>query len=209
MKKLITMVALCAAVFTTSQAQSFVGGSFSIDTEGGKTTVAGTSTDNPSTTTFEIGARYGYNLNDKWAIGAGIAYTTDSYTYINGNDETVEENGNMFYFAPFARYTVATLGKFKFIGEAEFAYGTGGSEEVEAGTTTTGPDKSVVAFTIQPVVQFAINDKWAIESTINVVSLGYSSTTESGNNREETTNTFNFGAGTNVGLISISALYNF
>lgn len=209
MKKLIALVALCAAITATTQAQSFVSGAFGIQTEGGEQTFNGTTTDNPSSTTFQIGARYGYNLNDKWAIGAGIAYSSESSSYVNGNDETIENSENIFYFAPFARYTFANLGKFKFIGEAQLAYGKGGSEEVDAGTTTTGPDKSVIAFNIQPVVQFEINEKWSIESTVSVVSLGYSSTIESQDSWESTTNEFNLGAGTNVGLINIAAIYKF
>lgn len=209
MKKLLTLVALCTTVFATSQAQSFVSGAFNYSRNTGDDTYADDSRNNLSNrgSSFGITPRYGYNLNEKWAIGIGIDYYTASYEYSN-TSYTNETNRTMTTFAPFARYTFATVGKFKFLAEGVIGYGIGSTER-KTSLATDNYDDSKFSIRVAPVVQFAFNDKWSLESTINVVSLGYTSEKSSGDGYESTDNNFNLGAGTNVGLISIGALYNF
>lgn len=213
MKKIIVLTVICILTLTTIDAQHFVSGSFSYSSTSGEVKFDSNSEDLPSTSSFELLPRYGYQLNDKWAIGAGIGYVSSKQTEIDDAGVKTSLKNNLIAFAPFARLTFAKFHKFNFIAEGQIAFGTGSNEYSEDGDVYADTDLSLFAIDIAPVIQFNISEKWALETTINLFSFGYTSQSESDDDYDVTQNSFNIGAGvddlTTIGAISIGAIYKF
>ena len=107
MKKIFA-VALVAMMTMTANAQVYVGGSLSFASQSTEK-LAG----DKSETSFSIMPEIGYNLNEEWAIGAVIGYTSNKFAGVSatvpGYGTNVSESA--FTFNPYARYTFANLGK--------------------------------------------------------------------------------------------------
>lgn len=214
MKKIIVFAVICLTTLSSIDAQSFVSGSFSYSSTSGEETNNSNSEDLPSTSSFELLPRYGYQVNDKWALGVGLGYMTQKTTqynndYYNNTRNTEISKFNMIVIAPFVRLTFAKLNKFSFMAEGELAFGFGDSELTVDGSNVANPDISLKSLSIAPVIKYDINDRWAIESTVKIFGISYSSYKQSEDNYEASNNSFDFGAGTDLGAISLGAIYKF
>lgn len=56
------------------------------------------SNDDANTTTFSIAPEVGYNLNEKWAVGA-------SFGFVHSSDDDFDVSSNAVVFNPYARYS--------------------------------------------------------------------------------------------------------
>lgn len=200
MKKLVLLATLFVAVSSIASAQYWVSGGFSY--------TSSEEANDDKSSSFVITPRLGYELNDKWSIGGGIGYSSSSEK--NGNDEV---NRSLFEIAPFARYKIASLSKFNFQAEAVLAFGFGSSEYINNGTVVSEPDLSSTGFSIAPVIGYEINEKWTLETTINLFGLNYQTYTEEEGGNSDDSSDFYLGAGTDdiftTGAITVSAIYKF
>lgn len=109
MKKI--MMTLAAIAFAaTMNAQVYVGGTLGFssskdDTEGAK-----------ATTNFTIKPEVGYNLDENFAVGIALGFTSDKH----GDADAI----TTFEIAPYARYTFAKLDKVNFFVDGELSYAT-------------------------------------------------------------------------------------
>ena len=200
MKKLLLLATLFVALSSIASAQYWVSGGFSY--------TSSEETNDDKSSSFTITPRLGYELNDKWTIGGGIGYRTS--TVQNGNDE---ESHNLFEIAPFARYKIASFNKLNFSAEGVLAFGFGSSKYTENDVVVSEPDLSSLGFSIAPVVGYEINEKWELETTINLFGLNYQSYTEEEDGNSQESSDFYLGAGTDniftTGAITVSAIYKF
>jgi hypothetical protein len=109
MKK-IMMTLAAVAVAATMNAQVYLGGTLGFtstkaDTEGAK-----------ATTNFEIKPEVGYNLDENWAVGIALGFSSTKA----GDADAV----TTFEVAPYARYTFAKLDKVNFFLDGEVSYKT-------------------------------------------------------------------------------------
>ena len=54
---------------------------------------------------FSISPDFGYNLNERWAIGAELAYAHEGTYYYNEGKDRISSHVNSFAIAPYARYS--------------------------------------------------------------------------------------------------------
>lgn len=142
------MVASLAA-----SAQVYVGGSFGFQSikpyDGAKTS-----------TSFSIKPEIGYNLDENWAVGIQLGYTS---TNANAKFEKTEETIGIINVAPYARYTFAKTGIASFF--------------VDGGLTfdfyTADAEGTVWGIGIRPGVKLAVSEK--VDLIAKLGYLGYAS----------------------------------
>lgn len=111
---------------------------------------------------FSISPRLGYNLNDKWAIGIALGYSTSTVE----NSAISETTTSGIGIVPFIRYNCVEAGKFVFFGQAELGYTSYESEfstPVGSANVSTKTDYSTTGLNINPGVAYNINESFAVE----------------------------------------------
>ncbi|HOT15902.1 MAG TPA: outer membrane beta-barrel protein [Bacteroidales bacterium] len=164
----------------------FVGGAFSVEMDKTKNATE----DIYKRTSFGITPKVGYYLNDQFAIGGAIGYTTSSYTYFYGAgdaDDTKSTSNNMS-ISPFIRYHAVEAGNFSLFVEPMLSIGFGSSKSERGSTTTSDADHSSFGIQISPAMSYKINDKINIEAYFG--GLSYSSSTEKEGDNKRTATSF-------------------
>ena len=155
----------------------FIGGGFNLSSDKIK--------DGAETLSFSITPKIGYFLNDNFALGLGLGYSTSKRTGNNGNEVFTS---NSWSFDPFARYYVAKTGNLSFFGE--------GSIEIGGSTATDNPKFFTMAVRVSPALSYNLSDKVSLEA--NLGGLSYSSITDKDDTYKST------GIGLNFGLDDIT-----
>ena len=113
MKKVI-LAALVAVASLSANAQVYLGGTLGIN--------AGKVNKNAENVIkFQIAPEIGYNINEKWAVGLGIGFTTQNGDFTGDNQNYFEtfqmptsgkytKSVSVFTIAPYARWTFAKTG---------------------------------------------------------------------------------------------------
>ena len=142
MKKIFA-IALVAMMTMTANAQVYVGGTVGVKS---------LSSDGTSATSFTIAPELGYNLNDSWAIGVGVGYSTNNIAYneAGGFAGKLDKNVNTFTVSPYVRYTFAKLDKVNFFADGIVSYANTGNSDVKVNAFGIG---------IQPGVAINLNEK--------------------------------------------------
>lgn len=146
MKKFFLVAAMMVATLAVN-AQVYVGGSL-----GFKSVKVKKGAD--ATSHFSILPELGYNLDENWAVGIQLGYTSDEM----GKDETVTK----FTIAPYARYTFAKSGIASFFVDGGIIFESYGSDD-EGSTFGVG---------LRPGVKFAVSEK--VDVVAKTGYLGYS-----------------------------------
>lgn len=156
MKKIFA-VALVAMMTMTANAQVYVGGTVGLKSM---------SCDGTSATSFTINPELGYNLNDSWAIGVGVGYSTNNIAYDKdgGFAGKLDKNVNTFAVSPYVRYTFAKLDKVNFFADGIVSYANTGNSDVKVNAFGVG---------IQPGVAINLNEKVSFVAKLG--QIGYSS----------------------------------
>lgn len=209
MKKLLTIVALAMTIFTNSNAQFFAGGSFGISSSTNSHEPGTPNIYEHTSSSISISPMLGYFINDKFAVGASLDISTGKNKTNFSNGTTTEYNDHTTGFTPFARYYFANIKNISLFAEAQLGLSTTKRESIGYNGDNT-PETNTVFFNIKPALSYKLNEHFDIEAYINILSLGTShSVTKNDDGSSETTNSTNFGAGLNVGVINISAIYRF
>ena len=142
MKKFFT-VALVAMMAMAANAQVFVGGTVGVKS---------LSCDGTSATTFTINPELGYNLNESWAVGISVGYTTNNIAYDNngGFAGKLDKSVNTFSINPYVRYTYANFDKVNLFVDGMVSYANTGNSDVKVNAFGIG---------FQPGVAVNLNDK--------------------------------------------------
>jgi hypothetical protein len=213
MKKIVNVALFLLFVVASANAQLFVGGGFSISTEGGSIKRNGNSEDKESSTSFFLEPKLGYFLSEKFAVGGKLIISASKGPDINNDVKKT----SAFGLAPFARYYMVNFNKFSLFGEAELSFVFGNTKYENNNVTTDGPKTTSIGLNVTPGVAFALSDKIELEGKINLFSFGYNHHSEKTNNNNNevinNTSTFGFGAGldniVNTGNFSIGAIFKF
>jgi hypothetical protein len=108
MKKILMTLA-AAFVAVSMSAQVYLGGSVGVNAWSTQK-LAG----DKSETTFSILPEIGYNINDEWAVGAVIGYSSDKFNGLTDRLVGVTLSESAFTFDPYVRYTFAKAGSVNF-----------------------------------------------------------------------------------------------
>lgn len=196
MKKLILLFAV-VAISAQAFSQMFLGGSFSVDMDKTKNATE----DIYKSTSFGITPKVGYYLNDQFAIGGAIGYTTTSYTYFNGADDDTKSTRNNMSISPFIRYHAVEAGNFSLFVEPMLSFGFGSSKSERGSTTTSDADLSSFGIQISPAMSYKINDKINIEAYFGALSYSSSTEKEGENKRTATSFGLEFSSRLSLGFI--------
>ena len=142
MKKLFMMAAMMVATLAVN-AQVYVGGSLGFES-------SKANKDADATTSFSIKPEVGYNLDENWAVGIQLGYSSDE----QGKDYTESR----FEIAPYARYTFAKSGIASFFVD-------GGIQFISRGSDAEG---SMFGIGVRPGVKIAASNKVDV-----IAKLGY------------------------------------
>jgi outer membrane protein len=216
MKKIVLILSLSFTVSILTQAQTFIGGSFSFDKDGGvtKTTPTNgttTTTDNTKTTDFSMNPQLGFFMSEKIAAGIGINFGHEKSIFPNSNEDVI----NSFGIAPFMRYYFADFNNFRMFATTTLGFNTSSEKNTVSGTTTDGPKINTIGLSIQPSVSYAASEKIHLEAGLNFMNFGFStSATKTENPAGETVvrnNSFDLGFNSQTlfttGFITVGMIY--
>ena len=183
------MTLAAAFVAVSMSAQVYVGGSFSLLAESTQK-LAG----DKSETSFSILPEIGYNLNDEWAVGAVIGYTSNKFAgvtaYVNGYGTNVSESA--FTFNPYVRYTFANLGKVNLFVDGGVDF-----------TTFSKSDATALGAGFKPGLSVALTDNLSFVSHIGFI--GWEQLNPDGDDN----NYSNFGVSLSGANLTFGLYYNF
>jgi hypothetical protein len=217
MKKVITIIALCALASIT-HAQLFVGGMAQIASTGGKTKTEPTSgssvtVDNNSSFSMSLCPKVGFMMSEKIAVGSNLWLISN--TNENPNTNTTNTTGTIGLL-PFARYYVLNGEKFKMFAEAELGLTYSADKTTSNGVTTDGDKRIGRVLNVSPNVGYALSPKIELEARLNFVNCMFASNitkTElpNGDLQKITNNTANlkvdFSTIFTTGFLTIGAIY--
>lgn len=153
MKKIVLLLFVAMATLSVSAQGVYMGGAFSLWRN-----------DDADRTSFEIAPEVGYNFNEKWAVGATLAF---SYESINDN------SGSLFLFAPYARYSFYENKLVRLFVDGGFAIGAlDGDYEGDSST----------AFEIgfKPGIAIKLNDHFSLVAKYGFLGYGNENMSTSG-----------------------------
>ena len=156
----ISILLLAGMTFSaaTQENSMWIGGTLSLTGE-----------DNGQTrSTTTIMPELGYNINQAWAIGGRVGFTTDR-TVQQGN--TRRENTTSII--PFARYTFGDVAGFQVFGQGEMPLHFFGGNHYD-GTSMDGSNS--IGLAVRPGVSYSFTERWGFNmlmpSVLSIVSTG-------------------------------------
>ncbi|MBO7120399.1 MAG: outer membrane beta-barrel protein [Bacteroidaceae bacterium] len=187
MKRILLAVLLLAGVSAMQAQESkfYVGGTFGFTWS--KVNMGG---DDMSGASVKIMPEFGYNLNDKFALGVSLGYSRGYAAFggIDFNDfkslantvlgtasDVASDDAaklNSFRFAPYVRYTFWQPGKLKFFVEGSMGYVHVGVSGDQVDDQLGGePALNVFELNIRPGLSFDVSKHFTLQAKVG--SLGY------------------------------------
>jgi opacity protein-like surface antigen len=136
MKKILMTLA-AVAVATTMNAQVYLGGTLGF-------TQDHASNSKVSTNMFTVSPEIGYNLNEKFAVGAALGYTYEG--------TTGAAHKNTWKINPYLRYTFVKAGNFSAFADGGLEYETAHTKGLKKNTNTFG-------FRVNPGIAYNVSEK--------------------------------------------------
>jgi len=206
----VIILSLFSLLCINLDAQYFVGGNFSLSTVNSKKD-NGVTTDKSTVYTFSLDPSIGKFLSEKVAAGFSLNIAFEGGT--SGPNPETKFKTSTIGASPFFRYYAIKWNKFSVFGQGNIGFMFSNTSETTAGTKSDGPKDSRYYFSIYPGLSYDIGDKLQLQTSINILSFGYSYHVTKDGSGESRTSGFRMGAGLNnivsVGNISIGAIYKF
>ena len=204
-------IVLFSFICLSTNAQVFVGGNFGFNTTNNKSLDVAASTQNGSNFSFSFSPIAGKFLSEKLAIGVELDLSlsgSKTGVYI----ETITKSSS-FGVSPFLRYYAIKWNKFSLFGQGNIGVELSNSS-VKTGTVTNdGPKDTRLYLSIYPGLVYDITDKLSLQTSLNILSLGYSHINSKDGTSNSNSSSFNIGAGlsniVSVNAITIGAIYKF
>ena len=180
MKKIISLSLFLFPLVTCAQFnkdQVFLSGGFSVGTNSQNYTTSPTQTTiQTKNSSYSFAPTFGYFINPKMAVGAGVGYT---YRFSDSKNITGFQNtkSNGIIANLFSRYYFPITQSFNFVVKGEINFNRSKDEyNVNDGTQTTTyeSDYYSIGFGISPTFVFFPSPKWSIESSFGSLGYGYS-----------------------------------
>jgi hypothetical protein len=211
MKRAIVILTCIFASTHFCSSQFFVGGSISIDAQGGKTENNGNTTKSTSSVIFSLRPQIGFQISPKVDIGAYLSY---GYHHTNSNaDPALISNETSMGLLPYIRYYAWTLNKFSVYGEAAglFNYSISKSHQ---GDIEYDDEKIVtLGLVAYPGMSYKINEKIELMALINLFSVGVTQSIHKTGDTKESSFGSHFGVNMDhiltTGSISVGAIFRF
>lgn len=190
MKKVI-LAALVAVASLSANAQVYLGGKLGFN--------VGKAGDGAETTTkFEIAPEIGYNINEKWAVGLEIGFSTQNGGF--NTDEALlpfptsatkaSKSDSRFSIAPYARWTFAKTGIASFFIDGGFAT-----------VFLNNSRGNLWNISVRPGVKLSASEK--VDFVAQIAALGYSWTSKNAGKMST------FGLNVDNTAIKFGVYYNF
>ena len=93
MKKILMIVVVMMAALSSYAQEMYLGGGISLWRDC-----------DADVTSFSISPDFGYNFNERWAVGGEVVFSHEG-THYDVGDEKVSSHINSFAIAPYARYS--------------------------------------------------------------------------------------------------------
>ncbi|MEI6049673.1 MAG: outer membrane beta-barrel protein [Bacteroidota bacterium] len=205
----VFIIAFCSFVFINLNAQVFVGGSVGFNTSNSEH--EGATMQKSSSYNLGLRPSAGKFLSEKLAIGLALDISL-SGSKTDVNTETVTKSSGIGV-SPFLRYYAIKWNKFSVFGQGNIGVEFSNSSVKTGGTTNDGPKQTRAYLSIFPGLAYNISEKLLLETSLNILSLGYNYvTTKEGTLKDKGSN-LNIGAGlsniVSLNAITIGAIYKF
>jgi len=211
MKNYHILLTVLLSVFCVSlNAQIFIEGGVGF-TGSSQKTDDGISTTKDTDNSFSIRPAVGKFISDKVAIGMAldITYAFRTSSPAPESKETFTSIGA----SPFVRYYAITWNKFSLFGQGDLGFSFSKSKDTVDGTTTDGPDGNTYYLRVTPGLSYDISERLQLQTSINILSLGYYYIKSDNGTTVTTRSTVAFGAGLDdiftLGNITVGAIYKF
>ena len=194
----------------------YLGGmlAFTVQTE--KHEDAGTTTDGPKTTNFDIIPSFGWVLNDKLVLGLGIGYASTSTktfeTDFDGNEIELKDKVGQFVFVPRVGYYKQLTSNlycipYFYIG---FGFGNTSNETILFGEVVKTEGKiSSFEVGIAPSLKYFFSNYWAISLAYGKLYYQNVTNTPDKDNTDHKNKTANYGLDLNLTSINLGLYYFF
>ena len=206
MKK-IFMIAVMAVAAVSANAQWYVGGAFGLD-------FTKASKDADAQTTLSIAPEVGYNINDKWAVGAQVGFAMANnlaeekitYTYYEGMaiptgiTQSNDGTGTAFFIAPYARYTFAKSGIVSFFVDGGVGFATA-NYDIDNPNEKYSESGSIFNIGLRPGIAIKASDKVSLVATTGYFGYMKKSDELGGGSK--------FGLNVNGNALQLGFYYNF
>jgi len=196
MKKVFLALIFAGMTAMSAQAQTFfVGGALGVDYNDGKHSSGSTTTNRPSTISFEISPMLGYYLSEN--LGVGVMVNIGMSTWNDRADDPTKNKSFDWGFGPFLRYTVLTRGDFSILMQGGAGIFGSSSKVTYGNTTDKGPSTFGFDIGIMPLLSYSLTDRVSLEVSSNLARFGFTMETEktgSGDSQQkETESSIGFG----------------
>ena len=205
----VFLIAFCSFAFISLNAQVFVGGSAGFNTSNNK--LEGSTARESSSYNLNLRPNAGKFLSEKLAIGLALDISlTGSKTDLN--TETITKSSGIGV-NPFLRYYAIKWNKFSVFGQGNIGVEFSNSSVKSGGTTSDGPKQTSTYLDIFPGLAYDISEKLSLETSLNILSFGYSYVTSKQGTFKDRGSNFHVGAGlsniVSLNAITIGAIYKF
>jgi hypothetical protein len=205
----VLLVAFISLFTISLNAQFFVGGNISFTSHNDKTDYGTASPDKSSGYNLNFLPKAGIFLSEKIAVGAALDVYLSGSTTVNNT----ENRSSTIGISPFLRYYAIKWNKFSVFGQGNVGLDLSTRSVKSGGTTTHGPKTISASLNVYPGLSYDISDKFSLETSFNIFSLGYYFDSSKAGSVKQTNSNFSFGAGigniVTVGDISIGAIFKF
>jgi hypothetical protein len=207
----ICLIVLVSLFAISLKGQVFVGGNFGFNSASNKSQDGATITYKDSNYRFSLSPFGGIFLSEKFALGIELDLSLNgSKAGVNIVSSTKSSSVGL---SPFVRYYVIKWNNLSLFGQgnigAEFTWGS----LKTGGATDNSPKNTRLYFSVYPGLAYDITDKISLQTSINVLSLGFTHTTSKDDTEKHVSSSFNFGAGlgniVSLNTITIGAIYKF
>jgi outer membrane protein len=192
-------------------AQVFVGGNFGFNTTNNKTIAGAATTQNSSNFSFALSPYVGKFLSEKLAIGVELDLSlsgSKTGVYV----ETTTKSSSIG-ISPFLRYYVIRWNKLSLFGQGNIGVELSNSSIKTGADTNDGPKNTRLYLSIYPGLAYDITDKLSLQTSLNILSLGYNNNNSKDGTSKTNSSSFNVGAGlgniVSLNAITIGAIFKF
>ena len=178
MKKIVFTFVL-AAFAMTANAQLILGGQIGVGHQGNHDDnyTLGSS----ATATFALSPKIGYQLSDKWQVGATVMFGFDKERNYAGAKNTYSLKTNLQYgIAPYARYTFGAWNNWSLFVEGQFVFGASPESTTrnivdgkEIASVKNGDNAVFYRIGVVPGMNYKFSTHFSMDLYLNVAKIGW------------------------------------
>ena len=209
----VILIALFSSFCLSLNAQVFIGGSIQFMSSNEKAEYKNTILSKESVMGLAFSPNVGVFLSDNVALGIELDLMTITGKSGISNEITYKESA--IGLSPYFRYYAWNWNKFSVFGQGNVGFSLSKSTSELGSTITKGPKETNFYIMFVPGLSYDLTDKFALETSINLLSIGFnhSMVTDDDGDYNDNESTFYFGAGLDnivtIGAIKIGAIYKF